>query len=403
MNLRFSTSTKLMAGGILLSMGWFVLASCDCDESKEDKYPGFWVACIGNKPALMSYSGNNATIVSSDPAASFNPAEYDCSHNGSPHYKGSESDAPFKVGSPAGPGGYGRKPHQTAAPTAAFIPHQLRDLPFLPDTPPSQASPNCDSSFPDILQTDHNLPLLTRVSTCPFAIKTVIPVPTIAGNTLQVQVTPDGSTAIATSFGSAVNFIDLATNTVTYTLMTDSSINPDGLAISPDGATAYVTSFNPANPVVLVINIASKQITATLNTIQYPSGATLTPDGSQLWITSPLAQSVDIFDTLSNTRITGLAIAQTVDVAFNSTGTHAYVTSGQTIPGSVYEIDTATFKTTNTYTVGLDPSDIKMSYGDQWLVVNNDSGGSISIIDLLKGTVATTAVGASPTGIAFVH
>jgi len=155
--------------------------------------------------------------------------------------------------------------------------------------------------------------------------------------------------------------------------------------------------------VVLVINIASKQITATLNTIQYPSGATLTPDGSQLWITSPLAQSVDIFDTLSNTRITGLAIAQTVDVAFNSTGTHAYVTSGQTIPGSVYEIDTATFKTTNTYTVGLDPSDIKMSYGDQWLVVNNDSGGSISIIDLLKGTVATTAVGASPTGIAFVH
>jgi DNA-binding beta-propeller fold protein YncE len=112
---------------------------------------------------------------------------------------------------------------------------------------------------------------------------------------------------------------------------------------------------------------------------------------------------VDIFDTLSNTRITGLAIAQTVDVAFNSPGTHAYVTSGQTIPGSVYEIDTATFKTTNTYTVGLDPSDIKMSYGDQWLVVNNDSGGSISIIDLLKGTVATTAVGASPTGIAFVH
>ena len=401
MTIRLSTSTKFMAFGILLSMGWFVLESCECDQTKEENFPGYWVTCINNKPTLMTYSGNSPNIVTSDPAGSFNPAQYDCSHNGSPHYKGSEDSSPFKISSPAGPGGYARTPHQAAQPTAAYIPQQLRNLPFLPDIPPSQTTPNCDSSYPDVLQTNHNNGLLTRISTCPFAIKTTIPI--TAGNTLQVMVTPDGSTALTTSFNSAVSFINLATNTVSYTLQTDPSINPNGLAISPDGTTAYVTSFNATNSVVLVINMATKQITATLNTIQFPSGATLTPDGSELWITSPLAQSVDIFDTLSNTRIMGLAISQATDVAFNSTGTHAYVTSGQTIPGSVYEIDTATFKTLGTYTVGLDPSDIKMSYGDQWLVVNNDSGGSISVIDLRKGAVSTTQVGTSPSGIAFVH
>src|SRR5271170_7344213 len=181
MTLRLSTSTKFMAFGILLSMGWFVLESCECDETKEDRYPGFWVACIGNKPALMSYSGNNPIIVSSDTAGSFNPSQYDCSHNGSPHYKGSSASAP-QVGTPSGPGGFARKPHQTAQPTAAYVPQQLRDLPFLPDIPPSQTTPNCDSSYPDVLQTDHNNGLLTRIGTCPLAIKTTIPI--AAGNTL---------------------------------------------------------------------------------------------------------------------------------------------------------------------------------------------------------------------------
>lgn len=49
MNIRLTTSTKLMGFGIILSLGWFVLESCDCDETKEDQFPGFWVACIDNK------------------------------------------------------------------------------------------------------------------------------------------------------------------------------------------------------------------------------------------------------------------------------------------------------------------------------------------------------------------
>ena len=55
------------------------------------------------------------------------------------------------------------------------------------------------------------------------------------------------------------------------------------------------------------------------------------------------------------------------------------------------------------YTVGLGPTDIVMSYADQFLVVNNNAGGSVSVIDLSKGIVNTTAVGNAPKGIAFVR
>ncbi len=270
----------------------------------------------------------------------------------------------------------------------------------MPHVPPS-ATANCDSTFPDIFQTDHAEALVTRVSTCPFAIKVTIPVAT---RPLQVAVTPDGSTALVTSFDNAVNFIDLATNKVTYTLLTDSTINPHGLAISPDGTRAYITSFN-TNGLIAVIDLASKKIIATIPTISYAQGLTLTPDGSQLWVTSPLAASVDIFDTLTNTRVTGLNISETIDVAFNSTGTRAYVTTSSTIPGSVVAVDTATYQIIKSYTVGLGPSDIAMAYGDQFLVVNNNSDGSVSVVDLLKDSVATTKVGTNsvPSGIAFVH
>jgi YVTN family beta-propeller protein len=398
MTLRLSGSTKFMCAGIALSLGWFVLESCDCDESKEDQFPGFWVACIGNQPALMSYSGNNPTIVSTDSSPNFNPAQWDCSHPNSPHYKNSQASA-FPIGTPSGPSGYARKPHATGSGTA-YLPQQLRDLPFLPDVPPS-ANPVCDASYPDVFQTVHTQALVTRISTCPFKIKVSIPVMT---RPLQVVMTPDGTTALVTSFDNAVNFIDLATNTVTFTLMTDPSINPNGLAISPDGTRAYIGSFN-TNGGVSVIDMASRAIIATLPTNAYPQGVTITPDGSQLWITYPLGASVDIFDTLSNTRVTGLNIGETTDIAFNSTGTRAYITSQATTQGTVVVVDTSSYQTVNTYTVGLGASDIAMSYGDQFLVVNNDGGGSVSVIDLKKDVVVTTSLGgnSAPSGIAFVH
>jgi YVTN family beta-propeller protein len=281
----------------------------------------------------------------------------------------------------------------------AYLPQQFRDLPFVPPVP-SSATPGCDSSFPDVFRTVHTNALVTRISTCPFQIKATIPVVT---RPLQVAITPDGSTALVTSFDNAVNFINLSTNKVSFTLNTDPSINPDGIAISSDGTRAYVTSFNTDNPVVMVIDLTSNTLITTIKTIPYAQGVTLTPDGAQLWITSPLGASTDVIDTLSNTEIINIGVPQSTGIAFNSTGTRAYITSQVSAPGTVVVVDTATFKVLNTYTVGSGPTDIAMSYGDQFLVVNNFGDGTTSVIDLIKNAVVTANVGASPSGIAFVH
>lgn len=406
------TSTKLMAIGIILSIGWVVLAACECDETKEDQFPGFWVACVDNKPTLMTYNHDNPTIISTDPAGNFNPAQYDCSHSGSPQYKGSEATSPYKLSSPAGPEGFAVAHRNTVPNTTSttpatyiFMPQQLQFLPFTPDIPPAATPPQCDSTYPDIFQTQHTLALLTRIGTCPFTIKAQIPVQT---RPLQVAITPDGTMAIVTSFDNAVNFISLATNTVVYTLDTDPSINPMGIAISNDGTLAYVTSFNTNFPAVEVINIQTHQVVTNIETsMTYPSGETISPDGSQLWVTSTLDNGVDVIDLATNTRVITLPINLATDVAFDSVGARAYITSASPNPGvagKVYVVNTQTYQVLSTYTVGQVPADIQMSYGDGFLVVNNSADGTISVIDLIQNQVKTSVkLGNSVSGLAWVH
>jgi hypothetical protein len=393
--IQLTRTTKLMCAGVALSMGWMVLEACSCDD-EDDFLPGTWVECVDGRPTLMNFLLGDIGFFA---GPFFSEDEWDCTHPNSPHYQGSEAAA-FAEFAAGAPSGAAQHPHLTGSTGAAYLPQRLRDLPFTPTVAAPGSAPACDSSYPDVLQTDHNEAQITRISTCPFAIKAKIPV---VSRPLQVAVTPDGGTALVTSFDNAVNFIDLKTNKVVFTLMTDLSINPDGLAISPDGSRAYVTSFTDFNPVILVVDVVARKAITTIPTFAYAQGATLTPDGSQLWITSPLGNETDVIDTLTNTTTYRLNIGVSTAVAFNSTGTMAYVTSGASTPGKVIAVDTATFQTKTTYTVGQDPADIAMSYGDRFLVVNNSLGGSVSVINLQKNTVISKSVGGTPSGIAFVH
>ncbi len=396
MTLRFTT--KLMAATAALSLGWILVAACDeCDSpegTKEHAFPGFWVTCVGNKPTLMEYNGNTPTATT---FSGFDPSQWDCTTPGSPPRPNSNAPA-LTTGTLSGPSGYAR-PRVATSPQTVYLPQRLRNLPFTPAVPPPGSPPSCDSTYPDVFQVDHAEALVTRASTCPFKLVTTIRVQT---RPLQVEITPDGTTAMVTSFDNVVNFIDLSSNKVTFQLQTDLSVNPDGIAISNDGTTAYVTSFTNFSPVILVINILKRTVVTSFPTFAYAQGATLTPDGSQLWITSPLGNETDVIDTLSNTTIYRLNIPASTGVAFNSTGTTAYVTSGA---NQVIAVNTATFQTVNTYTVGQGPTDIQMSYADRFLVVNNNTDGSVSVIDLGQNAVKTISLGSSsaPSGIAFVH
>jgi DNA-binding beta-propeller fold protein YncE len=93
------------------------------------------------------------------------------------------------------------------------------------------------------------------------------------------------STAVVTSYDSAINFINTSTNIATIVNI-DSSLHPCGVAITPDGSTAYITNLYDVGTSVLVVDIASQSIVAMIPMgYYYPENVSITPDGSQAWVT----------------------------------------------------------------------------------------------------------------------
>lgn len=287
---------------------------------------------------------------------------------------------------------------------AAYLPTVLLDLPFSPlrsasDTPPT----GCDPSQPDVIQVDHDNAAVARIATCLFQAKTTI---RVVSRPLQIEITPDGQTALVTSFDNAVNFIDLNSNQVTFTLQTGSSINPNGIAVSPDGKTAYITSFVPNGAVVAKIDLASRSIVATLPVDPYPQNLFLSPDGSQLFVTFPYENEVGIIDTFTFTMAYSFSIPAPRGIAFSRTGTAYIAAAGNpdnAILGSVMKFDTNSFQLGPTYQVGLGPNDIAVLYGDQYVVTVNYEGQSISTIDTVSGSVGTTPLGTRAAGLSILH
>ena len=322
---------------------------------------------------------------------------YDCTRNpnGSPLW--ANSGQPVNPPTPVAGVNSFFKARAVPGTTTAYIPKQVLDLPFLPlPYLSSPGSTTCDSSSPDVLQVNHDNALVTRVSTCPFAIKKAIPV---VSRPLQIAITPDGQMALVTSFDNAINFIDLSSNTVVFTLMT--SFNPHGIAITSDGSTAYVSSFDDAFPLIATIDIAARRVTRTITTSAYPQSVFLTPDDTQLYIVFPFGNTMTIMDTLTGVIGNAFSINTPRAVAFNSIGTKAFITSAY--PGTVLQLDTETFQIEKTYTVGNGPTEIAVLYGDAIVVVMNYEGQSTSRIDLRSGLVTTLALGGPPVGLSIVR
>jgi DNA-binding beta-propeller fold protein YncE len=278
----------------------------------------------------------------------------------------------------------------------------FRDIPFEPLYPAAviPPPPPCDASKnSQILLVNHGTDTVTRLNACSGAVIAKI---SVATRPLQLDVTPDGATALVTSFDNTVSFINLGTNTVAFRLSTTSDINPDGIVISPDGSLAYVTSFNDINPSVQVIDIAQRKIVASLRLNTYPQSVFITPDGSQLWVSFPFNNEVDVIDTLTLTKARTFQITNPYGIAFDATGSRAFVAS-RTSPGVLTVIDTATFNTITTVTVGGGAVEPMFAPDGAFLVVTGFDSNTLTIVNPLNYKTLIGQLPGPPMGLALVR
>jgi DNA-binding beta-propeller fold protein YncE len=286
-----------------------------------------------------------------------------------------------------------------ASGSGSFVPtlpyRALPAAPLLLNSLPT-VQPQClASANPTYYETAHIDGVVTNVNACTGATIATINVTSLP---LQVRVTPDGTQAIVSHFSSAVSFIDTASNTVTDVLQTPLTFTPSGLAISPDGRYALITNLQPMGPggaAIGVIDIASRTMTSMIPLdIDYPQSVFINPDATLAWVAYPFNSAVEVIDLLTGTVVRELFFDEPISVAFNATGTVAYVAEG----AGVDVIDTTTYAITTKVSTGSVPADLLVTPDGAYVVVNNSTGMSVSVIDTQTLTASTLGVSGVPRG-----
>jgi len=298
--------------------------------------------------------------------------------------------APPRVANPTGNTAY--------VPTVPFRQFALPDYVNASPTPPAVQG-QCNSALnPTAYQVNHNVATVTRLNMCTGQPIDVVNVTT---NPLEIAVTPDGKWGIVTSFYNVISFIDTDTDTVANVIQTDQNTFPFGIAISPDGSYALVTNFNSQEDAILVIDIASQTIMGSIPLqTAYPQSVAISPDGALAWVTFPFSNMVEVIDIMTGLEVTSVSVQEPLDVAFNKTGTVAFIASGQ---GSVMAVNTSAYSVLANIPTASGTTDLLLNPEGTFLTANNYFASSISVIDTSALTnVSTTSVGAAPFGAALV-
>jgi YVTN family beta-propeller protein len=242
--------------------------------------------------------------------------------------------------------------------------------------------------------------------TCPFALSSRLSVGT---KPVSVKVTPGGLALVSNSLDGTISVINLAAKTVERTiplpLVNNTMMQPNCIAVAPDGSRAYVAShIDLPGSFVFILDLNTMTFTGTSIPVgAFPADMAITPDGSQLWVSSRGDSRVDVFDTATNERIAGYNVVLATGVAINPTGTRAYLASGVS-PGSITVVDTSTFITVANIPVGDLPHAVAVTSTGRHVFVTNAQSNSITQIDAASNTVVQTIQlkGQHPLGLAFV-
>jgi YVTN family beta-propeller protein len=242
-----------------------------------------------------------------------------------------------------------------------------------------------------------------NVSVINTATNTVVTSIPVGGGPWNVAFSPNGNTAYVINSGSNnVSVINTATNTVVATIPVESE--PMGVAVTPNGNTVYVANSRSNN--MSVINANTNKVIANITVGTYSFDVAVAPNGLRAYVTNGFG-IVLVINTNTNKVIANITIGTgtgPVGVVVSPNGSTVYVTD--LLNNTVSVINTFTNTVVATIPVGDYPYDVAVTPNGNTVYVTNwfdqyPYGNDVSVINTATNTVvATIPVGRNPIGIA---
>ena len=226
------------------------------------------------------------------------------------------------------------------------------------------------------------------LSTANYGVVETIPLPSKVSAGF-IRITPDGSQAWLGEFplNNGVSSIIVVISTGTFatsTITLPAGQSPGAILFSPDSSTAYV----PVNgPQIAVINVATQQTVALIDSIASVGGLAISPDGSTLL--SPSSTTSDLVAVSSAGVGAKVPVGAIVNgsqlfleyggVAVSPDGKRAYATGFAS--GVLTVVDTASKKVVSSVPVGSEPVSVVVSPDNSKVYVANSFSNSVTVVD----------------------
>ena len=162
------------------------------------------------------------------------------------------------------------------------------------------------------------------------------------------------------------------------------------------GKRAFVT--NAEDDTLSVIDLASRMVTATVATGDYPHGQRLSPDGREIMVANVQSGTVSVIDTETLQEVASIPVGITpVQVGFTTDGSLVYVSLRDA--NQVAVVDVKARKLVATVDVGRNPIQVFATPDGRFVYVANQGteanpDNTVSVIDVATNKVMATI----PTG-----
>ena len=190
------------------------------------------------------------------------------------------------------------------------------------------------------------------------------------------------------------------------------------VALSPDGSTALVTDSEVGNSsgVLAVVNLSTASVTARIGVGSGPTGVVVSPDGRFAYVadTGYLDKgNIDVVDLESNAVVASVPVGeQPTGLAISADGSHLYVVDAtiylplssppaSTEPGDVDVIDTKSLTVSATVAVGVAPLFASLSPDGQTLAVGDYGSNAVTLVDTQSLQTRTIPVSDGAFGLTY--
>lgn len=206
-----------------------------------------------------------------------------------------------------------------------------------------------------------------------------------------IVISPDGRRLyVALKTGGAIAVIDREQNATIDTISVAGS-EPFGIGITPDGTRLLVNDYRNGGQ-THIVDIASKEVLASLSTGPRPEQVAVNPEGSLAYVTSWAGNATTVIDLTNYSSISRFTTTRAVGVALDPLGRWFYVSSSRD-NGTVAAYEIPTNRKVGQWQIGNSAEYLAASSDGQFVFVTNSESDFMTVIDVEKNRTEEITVG----------